>query len=95
MEKNGGKAHLSSLAMLQSILQRHNGTFFSVKELAEKIGEAFETTISRETLVRAVDQLKHCNPFFQEKTERRGKLNLPVKVFAIHLPINTESCSES
>lgn len=86
MQKKTENAHLSSLAMLQAVLQDFSGHFFSAKELTQKIIETFDTHIHIATVVSALDQLKRSNRYYVEKSERRGALNLPTKVFALILP---------
>ena len=87
MPKKAENARLSSLAMLQVVLQDFSGHFFSAKELTQKITETFDTHIHIDTVVKALDQLKRSNCFYIEKSERRGKLNLPTKVFALQIPL--------
>lgn len=80
------KSPLSSISMTQIVLQDHSGSFFSLKEITAKIIQTFDTHIVPVTVSKALDQIKRSNPYFKEETQRRGKLNLPVKVFSIHLP---------
>lgn len=74
--------------MVLRALRDANGLPLSVKEIAQKILEINAYCIGRTTIVEAIDHFKRVH-HIKEESERRGKLRIPVKIFSISKPINT------
>lgn len=74
--------------MVLRALRDANGLPLSVKEIAQKIFEINAYSISRNTIVEAIDHCKSVH-HIKEDSERCGKLRIPVKIFSISKPINT------
>lgn len=77
------KAKLSERGMVLYVLSMAAGEALSIKDIIEKVQERFNITITRKTVVRAIDEADYVTGKITEVSERRGALRLHTKVFAI------------
>lgn len=79
----GVQQEISPRGMVLRVLSMAGGEYLSVNEIISRVYEKFNYNMKPETVVRALDESDYCIGNIEERIERRGKLNLPVKVFSI------------
>lgn len=72
-----------SITLVFSVLKDNVGIFLSVREINRNLFENYNTNMTIETIVCAIDKLKVVNPNIKEREERRGIKRIPVKVFSL------------
>ena len=80
-EKNSMMYSIPPKAMVLWVLGMYRGHFLSVREIEEKILKHFEYKICRQTVLNALIEHDYATGIIIEKTERRGKLRFPTKVY--------------
>ena len=69
--------------MVLDVILEEKGGMLSVQQIRSLIFEKHATSMDIHTIVKTIDELKMLYWKITEKVERRGKFNLPVKVFGI------------
>lgn len=75
--------------LVLSALIGNRGIQLSLNDIVAFIGEN-ETYADKRTIVKCIDELKQLQWSIIEKTERRGRLKLPVKTFSIPAILETQ-----
>lgn len=72
-----------SLTLVFEVLHVNSPDFLSVREINKYLYENYNTNMSIDTIIRAIDKLKTVNGNIAERIERRGEKRIPVKVFSL------------
>ena len=83
MPKNN---NLNSRSMVQVVLHRNEGIYFSVAEIKKHIAEYFETHITEKTICLALLDMKsiYHPSYFTSVVVRQGEKKIPVNTYSIN-----------
>lgn len=77
------KRKISKRGMVMYVLAMAEGAGLSLKEIQAAVLEKFAVGLDEKTVIRAIDEADFVVGCITEKSERRGALRLPTKVFGL------------